>query len=190
MNSGEINYLLDSHLTIRRVFVGVYPSDLLPARARSEKPCAYIINLDPHHLPGSHWICCYFPKVGYLPEYFDSYGGSPNPDIERFLGDGPYRQSTVAVQNLFSTVCGQYCIYYIWMRIHDHSMDSIINELRRKTPPVADLFVNAYIEQVLGQDFSVYDRQFLIRQIATAYDGRINSQRTTIRNGQSHTRGL
>ena len=190
MNSTQINQLLNSHLTTRRVFVGVYPSDFLPTRVSHERPCAYIINLDPHYLPGSHWICYYFPKVEQLPEYFDSYGGTPNPDIESFLGNGPYGQSTVAVQNLFSTVCGQYCIYYIWKRIHDYSMDNILDELRRKTPRVADSFVNAYVERLLGRNFSVYDAHFLLRQIATAFDGYIPRETATIRNGQNRTRGL
>ena len=169
MNSRQIHQLLRSHLSTRRVIVGVYASDVLPSKPRAQRPCAYIVNLDPHHLPGSHWVCCYFPKDTYLPEYFDSYGQLPSSNIVSFLNAPRYLRSTATLQNLFSTVCGQYCMYYLWKRIQDCDMASIVEHLRRMTPPVADEFVNACVERVFGQDLDVYDEDFLSNQIATAF---------------------
>ena len=37
-------------------FAGVFPSDRLPARPVDERPRGYIVNIDTHDQPGSHWV--------------------------------------------------------------------------------------------------------------------------------------
>lgn len=171
MNNFQIERLMKQHLTSRRVFAGVLPSDMLPVAARSQRPCAYIINLDRHDLPGSHWTAAFFPRTEYQAEYFDSYGRPPVDVIHSFMErHGKYRSSTVVLQNLFSTVCAQYCIYFVMQRLNDRSMSSIIKELERMTPPVSDEFVNRYVERTFGQNLSVYDTGFLLSQIATPFE--------------------
>ena len=65
---------LDSHDKFR----GVYPIDLLPKRQQG----VYVINLDKHDEPGSHWVAVY--DDGKIGEYFDSYGLPPK--YLEFLG--------------------------------------------------------------------------------------------------------
>ena len=37
-------------------FAGVFPSDRLPARPVDERPRGYMVNIDTHDQPGSHWV--------------------------------------------------------------------------------------------------------------------------------------
>lgn len=58
---------------IKKNFGGVFPCDGLAARRAG---CLYFIaNLDPKHLPGSHWVAIAFRKD--IAMYFDSYGRPP-----------------------------------------------------------------------------------------------------------------
>ena len=40
-----------------------------------------------------------------------------------------YRYVSVHTQELFSSVCGQYCIFYMSLRARGHSMDDIVHVL-------------------------------------------------------------
>ena len=76
MNSNEIYNILKNC----KHFRGVFPSDkLLHAnkfKSRKKTPQLFIVNFDPAHMKGSHWIAIYIPpKYTREPlEYFDSYG--------------------------------------------------------------------------------------------------------------------
>ena len=90
METKDIYRALKSNNTTRDIFVGVYPSDKLPAISAlylqsEDTKQAYVINLDPSHLPGSHWVAVFCDHSGN--EYFDSYGLPPILErITRFLG--------------------------------------------------------------------------------------------------------
>ena len=40
-----------------------------------------------------------------------------------------HRYVSVQTQELFSRVCGQYCIYYMFLKARGHSMDDIVHVL-------------------------------------------------------------
>jgi len=75
-------------------------------------PQFYIMNTDASYLSGSHWTVIYLPSKLGLVEYFDSFG-SPPP--EKLINE-PYIYNTVQLQNVFSAVCGHYCLLFIWYR--------------------------------------------------------------------------
>ena len=75
MNTEEIEQAL------RRCgeFDGVFAADDLP-----DRPRLLVVNTDPAHRPGRHWVCIY---VGddRRGEYFDSLGQPPTADFESYL---------------------------------------------------------------------------------------------------------
>ena len=118
----QIETVLKLEPATRKIFRGVYPIDRLPRRT----PGAYVISLDKHDEPGSHWVAVV--DDGKRVEYFDSYGLPPS--ITTFLG---YKAvySTVPLQPLYSNACGFYCIYYIIQRSLGNSMSEILYLLSR-----------------------------------------------------------
>ena len=59
----------------------------------------------------------------------DSLGGAINHnEFVQFLG-GEYRYMSIQTQELFSSVCGQHCIFYMSLRARGHSMDDIVHVL-------------------------------------------------------------
>ena len=62
-------------------------------------------------------------------EYFDSLGGAISHDeFAQFLGV-EYRYVSVQPKELFSSVCGQHCIFYMSLRPRGHSIDNIVHVL-------------------------------------------------------------
>jgi len=165
MNNKQLTAIISSCPTMKEHFRGVFASDTLPKP--TNKPCSYICNLDPSTKPGSHWVCIYYPKPPQLPEYFDSFGFSGEQFTE-FLGENYYFNPNF-LQFPFSTVCGQYCIYYLYKRITLKSMHDVLKPFRLDDQLHNDLYVNNFIENVFNVNLNVFDMDFAINQINLSY---------------------
>lgn len=70
----------------------------------------YILNLDSHDRPGSHWVS------REKRNYFDSlnFKSREEPILSNILSplNKPIVTNTFRVQDYLSSVCGIYCIYY------------------------------------------------------------------------------
>ena len=117
MESQEIDFLLDKiNGPIKHVVVA--ENEVKGQINSSRKPLIVIGNTDPSWLPGKHWIAFYFP-LKLSPEFFDSYGHSPefySVDFKSFLltnnDTGYYKYNQWQIQSSNSNVCGLYCILY------------------------------------------------------------------------------
>lgn len=133
MNSVEIRRELSrSGKLPAKAFRGVLASDRLPSFIR-KFPAFYVINLDPAHLPGSHWVAVYMMSPKRC-EYFDSYGLPPLVEnIERFIfrNSGKCHFNRQRIQGDFSFVCGHYCIAFIKNRARKRSMKYFISKFSK-----------------------------------------------------------
>lgn len=83
-------------------FAGVVPRDFHTVRAnnkcvyacdfdvdgyvrRGKKRIAYVVNLDAHGQPGSHWVALWVDMVRKGIFYYDSTGSAPPRDVLRFI---------------------------------------------------------------------------------------------------------
>lgn len=77
---------------------------------------AYIINLDNTNKNGgnggTHW--CAFYIEGKKAFYFDPFAVHPPEAVERYLSKYDTRMSVKQIQNIFSNVCGYYCLFFIY----------------------------------------------------------------------------
>lgn len=114
MNSDEVlSYL--KHLPVNSF--GVYASDQLPVRVPPLS--AIVVNTDPHTHKGTHWVAFFRDLNGGL-EYFDSYGNPPTVhDHVRFIRRNSsccYFFNPILLQSIDSSVCGLYCLSYLYIR--------------------------------------------------------------------------
>lgn len=127
MNAQQIYSVLMSDVCARRVFQGVYPRDRLPRVVRH--PSIFIINTDASSGPGLHWVAVSFNHFGYC-EYFDSFGVPPvHSDIVDFMHRNsyhPYTYNQRFLQDLTSSACGLYVIYYVLMKSRGQSLRHIL----------------------------------------------------------------
>ena len=81
MNTYEIN----KNLKDLKCFKGTYPINKIIFRKTNKRPMAFVINLDPDYMPGSHWVAAFIDKKNNCL-YFDSFGAKKCPKlIKKFL---------------------------------------------------------------------------------------------------------
>jgi hypothetical protein len=124
MNTLQTRNVLTKHV---KYFQGVYPIDLLTSTII--KPSIFVINVDKHYVPGSHWVAICFSDSGYA-EYFDSYGLSPfKYEITAHLQSHSISSTfnRHRLQSLTSNICGYYCCLYAFHKALGQSMTSFVD---------------------------------------------------------------
>jgi len=134
--------LVDGLCPTGTTFLGVFPRDRIPIHDLTRFPCAYVANTDTHSRPGLHWVAFYHESPTHF-EFFDSYGASPDlygfPLPIKFTG---IFYNSHSIQGLFSSVCGEHCIFYLYYRSRKFSLHSILLTLKLTTMP--DKFVRIF----------------------------------------------
>ncbi len=120
----QIEAVLMLDAATKNLFRGVYAMSRLPPRQRG----VYVINLDDHDEPGSHWVAVF--DDGNV-EYMDSYGQPPlDPRCIVFLG-ADFNYNRFRLQQQYSNACGFYCIYFLIHRARGYSANDILDLLSR-----------------------------------------------------------
>ena len=108
-----------------------------------------MVNTDPMELLGTHWIAIYFNEQ-MKREFFHSHRKQPIQfNFLDFMNRNAveWQHNNIQLQSAFSTVCGQYCIYFLYHRCRKRSMSSI---------------VNSFVNDKLRNDQLVYDFMILL----------------------------
>lgn len=92
-------------------------------------PTFIVSNLDPDSKPGSHWIAIHIDAKG-VGEYFDSFGRKPTGYHRLFLKRNTKRwfYNCQTIQNYFTSVCGEYCLVYLYFKFRCKTMHDFINQ--------------------------------------------------------------
>ena len=150
-----------------RNFKGVYALDEIKHIKQISFPSAYIFNLDRSYKPGVHWVAVYIDRKG-LPEYFDSFGRPPPREIKDFLCTyaESWNYNHVPVQELYSTTCGQFVVFYIYQRCSGLTLESIIRKYFNPHAKVMnDVLVRDFVKMHCQFSAKVMDSNF-IRRVA------------------------
>jgi len=90
--------------------IGIYSKNKLPQKCYVG---GYIINLeDSDDGSGTHWVSLYITQKKEIL-YFDSFGMPPPREIKVFVNYKPIAINTRTIQNINSTLCGYYCLYFL-----------------------------------------------------------------------------
>ena len=122
LHAGVIKYLV-SRLVDNVRWFGVFARDELPDFTREIRPWCLIFNTDPKNQPGTKWLALYAPSAGRI-ELFDLFGFSFSMYSLDFLDP---LHSSYSLQPSTTSVCGHYCIVYIYYRSHNYSLDDIVD---------------------------------------------------------------
>jgi hypothetical protein len=119
MNTLQIQHVLQNV----PYFAGVFPSDMLPSKFN--RPATFVVNLDPHNTPGSHWVAITF-RDKYSAWYFDSYDLPPIVEsLETCIRGNTvhFTYNQRQLQNISSNICGQYvCLYTAYICAKSYNM--------------------------------------------------------------------
>jgi hypothetical protein len=151
MFSSQINRALRADPNVSEYFLGVFSLDKLPSEI--DYPCAMVVNTDPSHEKGEHWVAFHFDENRY-GEYFDSYGKWPDdPILSKFLAKNGriWCGHSVQLQGFNTTVCGQYCIEFLTRKCAGETMADIVERYSGEIPGQLD----DYIGQRVNKKFNI-----------------------------------
>ena len=164
MNTVQIHKVLMS--SIPDCFVGVFSCDNLPKQIKTF-PSALVANTQPSTKSGEHWVAFYFISPSQA-EYFCSYGRPPTVSaFKQLLRGYNWANNQKRVQGNFSSVCGQYCIYYLLKRCKGLSMAEITHQFSDNYEENDEL-IKCYINDTFDLDTMQYDVDYLSQQICVA----------------------
>lgn len=126
----------------------VFAANRLPQNV--SLPIFFISNLDPDFKPGSHWVAVFINSRG-VGEYFDSFGRKPTKYHEMFLkrNTKQFFYNGKIIQNYLTSVCGIYCLVYIYFRSKGISMHDFVNMFSTDT-----LFNDFVVKEIFFNIFS------------------------------------
>ena len=117
---GEISRLGQNSIR----WLGVYARDELPDLQHTERPFALVFNTHPKDKPGQHWLAIYAPSNSPT-EFFDSFGLPPS-----FYGlSNSFIHTRSSFQSFTSDLCGNYTLYFIFMRSRNITFNEIVSIL-------------------------------------------------------------
>ena len=120
----------------------MFARDKIPDLANHHRPFALVVNTDPHDKPGQHWLAIFASTLGPY-ELFDSFGMPPSFYHLDFLEP---THSLNSIQSYSSSFCGQYCIYFLYLRSRNHSFQEIVSWLNKVYSP--DKYVHDYVNSL------------------------------------------
>ncbi len=163
MNTRQLYRAVNSDLKMQTNFIGVFPCDKLPQHRQG----CMIVNEDPSTKEGSHWVAI-FLLPNNQAEYFDSYGSTPRVQkIENYLKGYDTMVNTKQVQSLFSTTCGQHCLYYLHNRCRGLPYGFIVDSYSTQQQE-NDEMVSDFMSEQFDMDLPTHDDHVIWQQISTA----------------------
>ena len=164
MNTGQISHALRTNSVTRPCFRGVFAADAV--QALEPLPGACVINTEKSGQPGLHWIAIYQEEPGVV-ETFDSYGKDfSSYGLDLFNSCRVIRQ-TEQLQALTTTVCGQYCLFFLLRRASGEKYSHIIH-LFTQNKASNDVMVCQYVNHYFDLKTKVRDDNFL-SQVAKTF---------------------
>ena len=136
MNTLELDAILTR--TMKKCnFIGVFACDQLPSETTLSRPLALVVNTDPSHRGGRHWLAIYIDRNN-TGSFFDSFGNPPerfSDTIVKFLRENctMIRHQTLQLQSKCSAVCGQYCIFFLNRMCKTNNFSKILATFKENT---------------------------------------------------------
>lgn len=151
------------------------------------RPLAIIVNTDTSTEDGTHW-CAIYLHQNNRGEFFDSYGRSPDKPVIAYLNAharNGWLYNTNVLQNIWSTVCGAYCVQYLEARNQQRNLP--YSTLLRRLFPYTDSdkndrLVQERMKEHYGLEIPLVEYQFMRSRI------RNNSVRLWKKIGRNATR--
>jgi hypothetical protein len=150
MDTTQIRRLIQSDTRARDMLGGVLPCDLLP-QTRLKNKTLFVINKDPKHLPGSHWVAAYIEPERKNCVFFDSYGQKPNNRyINNFLKMNAFscEYNVDNLQGPCSNVCGLYCLFFCYHISRGRSLNQIVQHFNIRTKSLNDKKVAKFVRHI------------------------------------------
>jgi len=147
METRQIHGILSRIVVPPTRFIGVFAKDQIPITdSLPHYPSCFVANTHASNKKGEHWVAFWIDSSKHC-EFFDSYGLSPliygfNVPFTSF--------NTMTIQSLNSSVCGQFCIYYLYCRSRGLPLAHILNSFSISNLEWNDYQVARFVNKHFG----------------------------------------
>ena len=145
MDTIQINHALEEW---KPEFRGTFAINHIPLVYTRKSPFALVFNQDAYPGAGTHWIAIFCDVNGNL-EYFDTSGSPPPDDNEKLNAIFDECKTVVynnkRIQSFCSSVCGEYCIFYLIARLENISFEQCLNFFSASNKLQNDVFVYNFV---------------------------------------------
>ena len=166
MDNIKINEILTSNCITKPFFRGVFSADETPVYNQNKKNI-FIFNTSNSFEIGTHWIAILLDKKGTKKKniYFDSYGLPPSDKRFKKFMNCSFIYNNKPLQHDWSTVCGQWCIYFTFMMSMKKPFSLILNKFSSNPNKFLrnDFLVNKFVNKMFGTKLKVINKQFMRR---------------------------
>ena len=154
MDSHQISHALKSrHDLPPNIFKGTYALNQLPSTL--SPPFGLVFNTEPLPLDGQHWIALFCPTKGIM-EYFDTSANSPleAESLRKLKLSTSTREgcrlifNTKQIQNECSSVCGEYCVLFLYCRMMGMSFEDFMSCFSDSKLMHNDAFVYSIVHNI------------------------------------------
>ena len=132
LSTEQLERLAKQHPSLSTYYVGVYAADTLPKTPWYRCPQAYIVNTDPKHRSGRHWIALW--TDGDIIQLMDSYGlplaAHQTPHLQTWLRKHfkVVESNTKSLQALDSATCGHYALKFLIERSEGRTFNQFLSQ--------------------------------------------------------------
>ena len=134
MNTKQLWCALSLNAKTSYFFDGIYSKDTLNDYEMKEKPGFIICNTDPSDKLGEHWVVFFCNENGSV-DFYDSlgrdityYGTEIYNFVTKKISNGWY-YCKERTQPIGTSLCGEYCMYYVLMKCIGYEMSKIIKSM-------------------------------------------------------------
>ncbi|MBM3939029.1 MAG: hypothetical protein FJ333_10330 [Sphingomonadales bacterium] len=151
MLSSELISALQT-FTFKKYFAGIFSADTIPLTLKDNH--FLILNTDVKSGPGKHWYGVV--RIKNVIECFDSLGIQENQNQFllhnfNFKGITHIHFNQTQVQPFTSPLCGQFVLFYLFERYHNHdfTFDDLLNEIFCEDLAKNDIIVQDFIRNFI-----------------------------------------
>ena len=166
MNSQQLEQALARNAVTGESFRGVFAADRIVPLDPLPGHC--VINTDKSTENGSHWIAVYQEKPGVV-ETFDSFGRDFSSYHVNYFEKHRIVKQSHQLQANTSTVCGQYCLFFLLRRCSGEKYANIVH-LFTENKTSNDRMVTQYVNHFFSLDTPVQDTGFLMQHAKTVLE--------------------
>lgn len=156
LTTRQLDYLARQDPYLEPIFKGVFASDQLPKKKDIQPRSAYIVNVDTHNEPGSHWISIFVEKNRC--QVFDSYGlpikwYKPSPFVTWvFTHYEDVSSNKGQLQGTDSNTCGHYALFYLFARAREKTLEAFLAPFKNRQYVDNDHYIGEKLKKLVTND--------------------------------------
>ena len=146
LTTNQLLFFIKHNCRTKCRFVGVFSINNLP-KYLTKNSCL-IFNSDPTSKPGSHWLALFMNSNKEM-EFFDSYGLNASfykLTKKNLPSHYSLKCNITQLQDLYSTKCGYFCLYYIYYKVRQYKLENIFENLFKNNLQQNDALITRLVK--------------------------------------------